>query len=212
MNEKIPTISRDASLIKRLMPIVSIGMDGALDKGSHLYLRLLCRLIDNAYDEYNIARDYINHEIEVEDMLMHKFQIINHLENCLNAINRVIKIFDILINGVYVGKCDKRMLVKNSFNILSFFSEETIEKIKKRPVSKVRNRIEHINEDVYLDKVKGPVFLVIDDSYKQICVNGRCISFRELAGTIEDYHNFVLEICNNLPNRFENGIYYYNKK
>lgn len=212
MNHKIPIIKRDTSLFKRLLPIVLIGMDGVLDKKSQLYFRLLSRLTDKAFDEYCEAREFIQAEIKTNDKLSYRFGIISHLENCLNAINRVIKVFDVLLNGKYKKENEIKRIIKQECNLLKFSCPKTIQKIKAHSVSAIRNRVEHIEEDIYLNNFNGQLFLDIDSNYKNLCINNKCLSLSDLAKTIEDYHHFVLEICNNLPNRMEKGIYYWDKK
>jgi len=209
---QIPTINRDGKLITRLLVIVLGGFDGALDKESQLFLRLLCRLVDKSYDEYMLAREYIKEEMKAEDKLAYRFSIINHLEDCLNAINRAINIFNILISGKTIGKHEIKTIIKKDCSILKLISSETIAKIKKYKVSQIRNRIEHIEEDIYLNKFKNGLFLDVDDEYKKVCINNKCLSLFDLALAIENYHNFVLEIIKNLPNRIEGGVYYYDKK
>jgi hypothetical protein len=205
---QIPVVSRNGSLVRRLLPVVLCGFDGVLDKESGLYLRLLVRLVDKSFDEYMIAREYLIEEIKTKDKLAHRFNIVSHLENCLNAINRAIKIVEVLTEGVVVNK---RRLIKE-YNILKFVSAKTLEGIKQYQVSSVRNRVEHIDEDIYKEEFKMGLFLDVDDEYKKICISGKYLSLSDLASTIENYHNFVLEIFSNLPNRCENGVYYYDKK
>jgi len=196
---QIPVVSRDGSLVKRLSIVVSGDLDGVLDKESRLYLRLLARLVEKSFDEYMVAKEYLIEEIKTKNKLAHRFNIINHLENCINAINRAIKTFNSAI------KADESC-------INNFVSANTIKKIKKLNVSSIRNRVEHIDEDIYKKKFKTGLFLDVDDEYRKICISGKCLLLSDLASTIENYHNFVLEIFSNLPNRFEKGVYYYDKK
>ena len=135
----------------------------------------------------------------------------SHLENSINAINRFIKILDIIINGKDVIKKINGNEVKQNINIINFISVNSIKKIKKHKISKIRNKVEHIDEDIYFNKFKKDLFLDVDDRYQKICINNKCISFIELTQIIENYHNLVLEIFSNLPNRIENNIYYYDK-
>lgn len=196
---KIPIPNRDAPLIKRLVLVVMIGFDEVLGKKGKLYFRLLCRLADKSFDEYLIARNYLLEEMKTKEKLSYRFTIIDHLENCINAINRAIKAFNFSI------KADESY-IKN------FVSENTIKKISELNVSSIRNRVEHIDEDILKNEFKTGLFLDVNKDYSQICINNKCLSFVDLASIIENYHNFVLEIFNNLPNRCEKGVYYYDKK
>jgi len=196
---KIPIINRNTQLTKRLILIVIIGCDEVLGKNGKLYFRLLCRLVDKSFDEYLMARKFISEEIRTKDKLAYRFIVINHLENCINALNRVIKVFNSSIKT-------------NESYLRNFVSKDMITKIKKLNVSPIRNRVEHIDEDIYKNEFKTGLFLDIDDEYKKICISGRCLLLTDLASIIENYHNFVSEIFNNLPNRCEKGVYYYDKE
>ncbi len=198
-NIKIPIINRDTKFINRLMIVVIIGLDEVLGKNGKLYFRLLCRLVDKSFNEYLMAKNYILEEIKTKNKLVYKFIVINHLENCINALNRAIKVFNSSIK-------------KNESYINNFVSENTVAKIKKLNVSPIRNRIEHIDEDIYKNEFKTDLFLDIDDEYKKICINSECLLLTDLVSIIENYYNFVLEIFNNLPNRYEKGIYFYDKE
>ena len=198
-NIKIPIVNRDAQLIKRLILVVMIGFDEVLGKKGKLYFRLLCRLVDKPFNECLIAREYILVEMKTKDKLACRFTIINHLENCINAINRAIKVFNSSIEA-------------DESSIKNFVSENTIKKIKELNVSSIRNRVEHIDEDILENKFETGLFLDVNKDYSEICINNKCLAFVDLASIIKHYHNFVSEIFNNLPNRCENGVYYYDKK
>lgn len=208
MNPQIPTINRDGKLVTRLLPVVLVGFDHVLDKESRLYIRLLVRLVDKSFNEYMTAREYIIEETKTQDKLAHRFNIIGYLENSINAISRAIKIFEIIIYGKKIKDSNE----KRKFNILNFVNSKTLKKIKKQNVSKIRNRIEHIDEDIFDNKFKRDLFLDVDEKYEKICINNKCLSLVNLASIIENYHTFVLEILLNLPNRMENGVYYYDKR
>lgn len=198
MKTQIPAINRDGSLITRLIPVILVGADKGLDRESKLYISLLVRLIDKAFTEYMEAKEYIEEELKIDDKLAYRFHIINHLENCLNAISRAVKVFNVI-----VGKKYKEKTMKKNFNILNFVSQKTIKEVKKFKVSDIRNRVEHIEEDIYFNKFKADLFVDVDDKYQKICINNQCISLFELVQIIENYHNFVLEIFSNLPNQIE---------
>ena len=196
---EIPRINRDAPLIIRLLPIIIAGLDGVLDYQGKLYFRLLCRLVDKAANEYADVREYIRKEIETKDRFGYRFFIMDHLENCVNAISRATKAL--------------RSAVEGKSNLLDYISKETLEKIiDDGKIRKIRNRIEHIDEDIQEGKFQGGLFLDIDESYEKICINRRCISLQDLASIIEKYHWSVLEIIEKLPNRRYKDKYYWDKK
>lgn len=210
----IPTINRDGSLKKRLFPLMMGGFLNILDKKSKLYTYLLVRLVDKAFDEYFEAKEYIEEEIKTGDKLTYMFGKINHLENCLNAISRAGKIFKIIVSGKIIKKDGVKKVIKKKINIINFFNPEDIEEIKKskNKESTIRNRIEHINEDVYFNKFKQELSINVDEEYRKICINKKSITLIELVEIIEKYYEFVLGIFGNLPNRIEKGVYFYDKK
>lgn len=200
-NKQIPTINRNGSLVNRLILIaVFSGFDSVLDKKGKLYFRLLCRLTDKAYSEYSIAKDLIEEEIKERDKILREgktiaytFEIIDHMKNCLNAINRVAKTFN--------------SLAKDNSNLLNYLSKETLEEIKKFDVparkDSVRNRVEHIDEDIQEGRLGGSLFLALDNSYQRIGINNKWITFKDVFSIIETYDKSVLEIFSNLPNKTE---------
>lgn len=184
-NIQIPAINRDGPLITRLFPIAVFGFDGVLDKKGKLYFRLLCRLVDKSFNEYASAKEYIDQEIKNENKLEYRYSIINHLENCINAINRAAKTL--------------KTSMKERNKLLEYMNKESLEKITRCDTSTIRNRVEHIDEDIQEGKLHGPSFLDVDNNYEKICINDKCVTFQDLVSIIENYHQAVLEICTNLP-------------
>jgi len=193
----IPSPNRDGKLTNRLMVVILGGFDNVLDKNGQLYLRLLSRLVDKAFDEYLLAREYILEELKVQNKLVYRFSIISHLENCINALNRAISVFHFSKNHTAIGR---------------LVSRNTKRKIQRLDVSKIRHTIEHIDKDIQKGLWQKGLFLDVDDKYKNICINNNCISLAMLVDILEQYHQLGLEIFNGLPNHYENGKYYYDKK
>ena len=213
---KIPLPQRNGSLVSRFVPIILIGADTILDKKSRLYIRLLVRLIDKAFLEYKNATELIEEELKTNDKFANRFNIINHLENSVSAISRSIKILDIIINGKIIKKningSTVNQKIKNNIVILNFLSVSSIKKINNYKTSSIRNRIEHIDEDIYFNKFKKNLFLDIDGNYEKITISNKFIMLTDYVKILEDYHSFVSEVFLKLPNRWENGKYYYDKK
>lgn len=198
-NLKIPEINRDGPLLNRLLVVVIGGFDGDLDNESKLYLRLLCRLVDKCFDDYVLVKELIDKEIKIDDKLAFRFQIINHLENCINSIARV--------SGVifYLQK-------KSDFKLLKSIDKGLMEVINLSFSRKLRGMVEHIHKDIYEGKFKEGLFLDIDEKYEKICINEECVEVLDLSSVIYKYHVFVSEVLNCLPSRIENGRYYYSKR
>ena len=204
----IPEVKRDGKLISRLLAAILVGFDRVMDKESQLYLRLLARLVDKSFMEYGLVREFLLEEIKSNDKLAYRIEIINHLENCVSAISRASKIMDRLANGVSFKDGTK---IKKDLDIYKFVSEETRKKVVTKSVSGVRNRVEHIDEDVYLNKFKDRLLLDVSDDYQNININGKSVPLMDLANMITTYHELTLEIFSRLPKKWENGKYYYDE-
>ncbi|OGH12628.1 MAG: hypothetical protein A2776_00645 [Candidatus Levybacteria bacterium RIFCSPHIGHO2_01_FULL_40_10] len=212
-NIKLPQVQRDGNLISRLLAIVIVGFDLVLDEKSRLYLRLLTRLIDKSYDEYDLARTCLIEEIKTGDKLALRFEIINHFENCIGAASRVSKLINLTLNGVSIQKkAGDKIIHKEKLDIIKLFDQLQLKTLMSKNLSDVRNRVEHIDEDIYTDKFSKELFLDIDSKYKTISINNISIKLTELAQMIEDYHKLMLGIFSRLPNRMEYGKYYHNKQ
>jgi hypothetical protein len=183
MTSHIPMPTRDASLLIRLIPATIGGIDQKkLDKEGQLYLRLLCRLVDKAFDEYSYAAEYVEEEIKIGNKLSYGFTIINHLENCLNALNRTAKAF----------KCAEG---NGLFQLLNSGSQL---KIKSRSVSSVRNMMEHMEQEIKRGDVQGSLFLNFDSNYEKVSINNKTLALKDIVEIIEIYHKGMLEIISNL--------------
>ena len=158
----------------------------------------MARLVDHSFNEYLRVKELLDEEIKTNDKLTYRFEIINHLENCINSINRVASIVDLVING----RRAKGKIIPGShrgdIQLFTYIDSELVEKIRKHSVIILRNRVEHISEDIYQNIFIGGLFLDIDVKYKNICISKKCIEISKLAGMIEDYHHLVLSILNNL--------------
>lgn len=203
---EIPEAKRDGKLISRLMAAILVGFDQVMERESQLYLRLLVRLVDKAFTEYSIVRECIIEEIKENDKLAYRIEIINHLENCVSAISRASKIMGMLANGL---TRKDRTKIKRNLDIYKFVNKETRKMITTQSVSSVRNRVEHVDEDIYLNKFTDKLFLDVSDDYKNININRESVSLEDLANMITTYHELTLEIFSRLPRKWENGRYYY---
>jgi len=217
--DKLPEIKRDAPLKSRLISITLIGFDDVFGKIGALYFRLLCRLIDKAAKDYSLVKNLIEKEIKSNDKLNYRLPIVDHLEDCFSSVNRIIRIIRMLEKGIikkksigYCPVCNQKIeeisTILNKCDFLKFSKLKAYKKIQSQSISKIRNRIEHIDEDIYLGKINGSIFIDIDENYKNITLNGINCSFSQLVSIIESHHEFMLEIISNLPKKGKGGEFY----
>jgi hypothetical protein len=179
MSTKIPSPAKNVPLSNKLMPIVLFGLDQKyLDREGQLYLRLLCRLIDKAIDEYALAKESAEQEIKVGNKLEYGFSIIDHLENCINALNRVSKAFERARGN----------------GLLKYLSKESKRDLDHIRISGIRNSMEHIEREIQGKKIVGPLYLSFDSSYNKICINNEFIEVAHLVLIMETYYRVMKEV------------------
>jgi hypothetical protein len=202
MKEKypIPALNVKGDLYRRLMVNILGGFWKVLEDQGINYFHLLCSLIDKAVYEYNFFYNYSVEEIKRNDPLSYRLKIIWHLENCINTINRADRILSVILNKTTKGKKQR---------ILQFIVEKTANHIIDYKIGIIRNRIEHIEQDIFQGKIKGSILVNIDKSYSFISVNNRKLLLVDLVSLIGNFHKLVLEIQSKLPNKIEGDTCYY---
>ncbi|MCK5211906.1 hypothetical protein KAJ89_04350 [Candidatus Parcubacteria bacterium] len=152
-----------------------------IDPKMEKYITVLVRLVDKAIYEYKMTREAVLDEVKENGLsykqiikrgkgqLLHTTVIINHLENCINAIARCNKIL-------------KRITNKHTSS-----SE----------IQKVRNSIEHMDQRI-ADEESGPASLNIsEDSLAiEIVGNGNIlkVEIEELEKEIRYLYNDIIKI------------------
>ncbi len=144
-------------------------------------LSVIGRLIDKARVEYLMAREAaINEEKEgkmTHDELIKRNEgqyffvctIINHLENCINALSRIYKLH-------------KLLTPKNQFLTT-----------QKQKVNRIRNHVEHI-EDRIANSTPGPRALNISQDALMVEIAGDNLSLDDVANEIRFLHNGIRRI------------------
>ncbi len=215
MNEiVIPSIDIKDLLIHRYIICGLGGFDSQLDKESRLFLIFLCRLIDNSIKEYNLVKELIEEEIKTKDKLNYMFDITTHLESVISSTHRACKIIKTLQNGLFKNKIFSwfpfKKKIKEDYFLLNNIDENLINEILiENKLSKIRNRIEHVYEDIYLKKFEKDFLIKIDEKYEKISINKKEIKLLELVSLINLCHKIVTEIFNNLPNKWNKEKGYY---
>lgn len=198
---EITKLQIDGKLVFRFIPVMLVGAERVLaENDSKLYIRLLVRLVDKACDDYKMVEAMVDEELSSGDKLANRFGIINHLEGCVNAINRAMKV----ANRIFLN--DENGAQNELLRLIS--DTHLADRIVNYSTSSIRNRIEHIDEDIYKNKFYGNLFLDIDEKYEKICINGEEMPICDLVGILQDYHSFVLHIFSNLPNKIMGDRYY----
>lgn len=172
-----------------------IGDPGIERKQSH-YRRNFARLVDKAIYEYEVARKAVsaqlhatvdgadhsytgNRPISFGGSRLYIISYIDHMENCVNAVNRLLKLFDHLKNGksnpILAGlpRAKKRALGAYS-----------------RSLSNVRNAFEHIEEYIHGDKIiEGQGFMLsISDNGDRAIMGPHAMEFSDLARALRQLY------------------------
>jgi hypothetical protein len=204
MSKKIPpNLKSSGDLHKRLMVHIIGGFWNVLNKESKNYFHLLLILIDKSVYEYNYFYGFVCEDIKNDDPLSNRLRIVWHLENCINAIGRVSKVLGKIING-FKGQ-------KKTEDIAVLINKSVDEKIGGK-IASIRNRIEHIDEDIFLNDLSDSFLISPDETYENLKINKIQISVSDLALLIDSFYDLLIDINNHLPNRTENGQFYYDKK
>ena len=159
--------------------------DEKLPPKTRLYRRNFVRLIDKAVLEYVEAREALFAQVEEPNRPAAELQkgrilyictIANHLENCLNAVRRLLNHLDKL-------KSDKGGIEidRTTRNIIESASTSFID---------IRDTVEHLDERIQKDEL-GPdqsIMLSITDDQRGAEIAGTTISFAELERIIRRLH------------------------
>ncbi len=174
METQIPDISDLKPSVAGHFLLASLG--GFVQKKGETFYRayaVASRLVDKARTEYLEAKESIEAEeaerkMSYEEILkrnegqfMYTATIINHLENCVNAVARIHKLLP-LLNSEYVPANAKNM-------------------------ADIRNTIEHIEERI-ARAVEGPASLYFLEDKLTLQVGVDSISILQLAKEIQNLH------------------------
>ncbi len=145
------------------------GFDKKHEKKTMACLSVISRLVDKAKYEYLIARETVIEEeqenkLTYEEIMkrdsgqyMYTCPIINHLENCINALSRIFKLLKLL---------------PKEYNFTH----------QKRIVD-IRNAIEHMDERITSSK-QGSLSLNISEDALSVEITGEIIKLEDIANQI----------------------------
>lgn len=151
------------------------------------YVRVFVRLTEKAIDEYKAAREYViaqveekkrsSEEIEREGEKIYIFNIVNHAENCLNAVRRLFYLLDSVKSesgGLSIDRSLRRRI------------ETHYEKIKN-----IRGAVEHIEKEIQNGEITGPIMLMLSDNDENIIIAEYSLRFEDLARLLERFHELA---------------------
>lgn len=161
-----------------------VGAGKNMEPHIEKYRKNFVRLVDKAVYEYNEARGAIIAQIEDKQATIYIPAIINHLENCINAIRRSLKLLDRIRNHPRAPF----IMDKNTYKLINSYSKD---------VTSIRDTIEHIDERIAKDEIKKncPVALDISEDASKGIIGDKSISLIRLANLIRKLHGLALEIA-----------------
>jgi len=181
----------DLSGIEKLQPTLVLNLvfaqgDEDVNRKTALHRRVYIRLVDKAVDEYKEARNLIIAQIEerqrsAEEMTrdgryIYMFKFIDHMENCISTVRRLLRFLDIL-KGNQDGLLFSRTIRKQ------------IESLTK-PIVAVRDVVEHMDEKIQKDSVQEdePIMLKMTKAQDGVVIGGQSLKFSTLSTLIKQLH------------------------
>ncbi|MCK5061095.1 hypothetical protein KAR28_00935 [Candidatus Parcubacteria bacterium] len=183
--DDIPDINRKPKVIACYLAGSLAGSGVGMDKKIELSRKNLVRLIDKAIYEYKMARETIIEEFSSkENGVIYIHIIINHFENCLNSIHRVFNLYESIKrnqNGPYIDRSLKKLT-----------------KVHKDVVRKIRNMVEHIDDDIQNDRIQNgqAVALRVTKDYKAIEIGDNSIKLTEVVDVLNHLYDISRIVAN----------------
>jgi len=184
---KMPDLSEIATI--RLNPQTLLHAfigDPGVNPKEGAYRRNYARLLDKAIREYQAAREAILDQIAevlrpASDMTrdgrqIFIFEYVDHFENCVNAINRLLHLLTRL----------------KAEPVSSVFPRDTRRSIEaySQAIGHLRNAFEHIDELIQKDEIaeEQPVMLSITDDGESAVLGEYTVPFADVATTLRRLH------------------------
>lgn len=175
-----------ARLEPRLLLLSAFIGNGNLSRNAGLIRRNLVRLVDKAIFEYTLARQAVLDQIAeskrpyeemIKGRVIYMFGFTNHMENCLNAVRRVIGLLEVLRSDVSAPAQDRitRRLVD----------------AHAAPLIDIRDILEHMGSAVNEDEIQDghAVILSLGPDESSVCIGAHSLSFSSLATIIKAVHS-----------------------
>jgi hypothetical protein len=169
---------------KLLLTVVFVG-NGSLSQSASLIRRNLVRLVDKAVYEYSNARQAILDQMQesqrsYEEMLggrvIYMFGFTDHMENCLNAIRRVLDLLQHLRADISAPAQDrlKRRLIES-------LSGSLVD---------IRNTFEHVGSAINNNEFGDGSMVVLGygEDQHSVCIGNHTLSFHSIATILRAAH------------------------
>lgn len=169
-----------------------LSADDNTDRKVALYRRILTRMLDKALDEYKESRECIlsqiaemkrpAEEMERTGRHIYMFKFVDHMENCLCTIRRILRFLEKLKSDVKapgIPRIKRKQIESLSVSLVD-----------------VRNVIEHIDEKIQKDGIKEnePVMLKLTADQEGVCIGSKAISFLAISSIIKKVHELTTEM------------------
>ena len=153
-----------------------------------LYQHIFARLVDKSIYEYQLARDYlVNQVLEskrpyeelVKGRIIYMNGFTNHLENCINAIGRLLRLREKLSSEKLDSPIPRELR-----KVLQASSSS---------LTDVRNTMEHMDDLIQRDELGEGEFgiLSLGKDQASAVIGGYSISFRDLETTLRKLHEIA---------------------
>jgi hypothetical protein len=188
---RMPDISQLETLFPGFMSAMVVTEGKMLTPRERLYIRIFVRLVEKAINEYKKARECIIAQVNeaqcdvelvkypVHVIKLYTFGIIDHLENCINAIRRLFKLL-YSVKSERGGLSIDRNLRKR---IESHYKE----------INDIRVAVEHIEGKIQKGVGTKPVMLALTDDDAGVQITKYKLNFEDLARLIGHFHKLALQ-------------------
>ncbi len=188
MPQLYPELGR---LQPQLMLTTTFVGNGSLSSNAAGMRHEVIRLMDKAIFEYTLARQAIINQISegqrpyeelVEGRVIYMHGFINHIENCINAVRRLIALMEYLRSDRSAPLQDK-----TKRRLISALADDLID---------IRNTLEHMGEMISESQILDghPVVIAIGQDQASIQLGKHTLSFQSLTSMLRALHSEAVNL------------------
>jgi hypothetical protein len=187
---KMPSLSKLELLQGALtLRVVFTQSDARIGRKIALFRRVFIRLTDKAITEYSEARRALIDQVQEQNRapevmqktgrIIYIFSFSDHIENCINAVRRLLRLLERLNN-----EKDAPTIPKYKRRFLSSQGKKLVD---------LRNTFEHIDKRIQYDKigVNESIMVNLGGDADRIEIGSHQLTFLELAGIISKLHELA---------------------